>query len=71
MPIANRNPVSTFETNIAGTWRFLEACRRSPTVKQIVLASSDKAYGASTQLPYLETMPLSIPSIPMTSARPV
>ena len=43
--IANRNPVSTFETNIAGTWALLEACRRSPTVKQIVLASSDKAYG--------------------------
>jgi CDP-glucose 4,6-dehydratase len=58
VPIANRNAVSTFETNIAGTWRLLEACRRSPTVKQIVLASSDKAYGASPQLPYLETMPL-------------
>ncbi len=43
--IANRNPVSTFETNIRGTWALLEACRRSPTVKQIVVASSDKAYG--------------------------
>src|SRR5688500_12749570 len=43
--IANRNPVSTFETNVAGTWALLEACRRSPLVKQIVLASSDKAYG--------------------------
>jgi len=58
VPIANRNPVSTFETNIAGTWCLLEACRRTPTVKQIVLASSDKAYGDSTALPYLETMPL-------------
>ena len=28
--IANRNPISTFETNIAGTWNVLEACRRSP-----------------------------------------
>jgi len=56
--IANRNAVSTFETNIAGTWRLLEACRRSPTVRQIVLASSDKAYGASDTLPYVETMPL-------------
>lgn len=58
VPIANRNPASTFETNVAGTWRLLEACRRSSTVKQIVLASSDKAYGESSQLPYLETMPL-------------
>lgn len=58
VPIANRNPVSTFDTNIAGTWRLLEACRRSPTVKQVVLASSDKAYGESAELPYLETMPL-------------
>ena len=37
--IANRNPVSTFETNIAGTWNLLEACRRSPRVRQIVMAS--------------------------------
>lgn len=56
--IANRNPVSTFETNIAGTWALLEASRRSPTVKQIVLASSDKAYGDQEQLPYDETTPL-------------
>jgi CDP-glucose 4,6-dehydratase len=58
VPIANRNAVSTFETNIAGTWRLLEACRRTPTAKQIVLASSDKAYGDSSALPYLETMSL-------------
>jgi len=56
--IANRNPVSTFETNIQGTWALLEACRRSPCVKQIVVASSDKAYGEQTQLPYSETTPL-------------
>lgn len=58
VPIANRNPVSTFETNIGGTWTLLEACRRSPTVKQIVLASSDKAYGDHDILPYNEEMPL-------------
>jgi CDP-glucose 4,6-dehydratase len=58
VPIANRAPMSTLETNVAGTWRLLEACRRSRTVKQIVLASSDKAYGESKELPYLETMPL-------------
>lgn len=56
--IANRNPVATFETNIAGTWSLLEACRRSPRVKQIVLASSDKAYGDQPVLPYHEDMPL-------------
>ncbi len=58
VPIANRNPVSTFESNVAGTWALLEAARRSPTVKQLVLASSDKAYGESAQLPYREDMPL-------------
>lgn len=56
--IANRNPISTFEANIAGTWRLLEACRRSPRVKQIVMASSDKAYGDCLQLPYTEETPL-------------
>lgn len=56
--IANRNPVSTFEANIRGTWSILEACRRSPTLKQIVLASSDKAYGDHETLPYDEDLPL-------------
>jgi CDP-glucose 4,6-dehydratase len=58
VPIANRNPTTTFETNIAGTWALLEACRKSPVVKQIVLASSDKAYGAHESLPYDEDSPL-------------
>ncbi len=58
VPIANRNPVSTFETNIQGTWNLLEACRRSPAVKQIVMASSDKAYGDQEHLPYDESTPL-------------
>jgi CDP-glucose 4,6-dehydratase len=56
--VANRNPVSTFESNIRGTWALLEACRRSPRVKQIVTASSDKAYGHHDQLPYHEDTPL-------------
>jgi CDP-glucose 4,6-dehydratase len=56
--IANRNPVSTFSTNIGGTWNVLEACRRSPMIKSIVVASSDKAYGDQKHLPYDETMPL-------------
>jgi CDP-glucose 4,6-dehydratase len=56
--IANRNPVSTFESNIKGTWATLEACRRSPLVGEIVLASSDKAYGEQSTLPYRESTPL-------------
>ena len=58
VPVANRNPVSTFESNIAGTWSLLEACHRSPMTKQIVVASSDKAYGDQETLPYDEEMPL-------------
>lgn len=54
VPTANRNPLSTFDSNIRGTWLLLEACRRSPTVQQIVVASSDKAYGAHAILPYTE-----------------
>jgi CDP-glucose 4,6-dehydratase len=56
--IANRNPVSTFEANIGGTWKLLEACRRSPKVGQIIVASSDKAYGEAATLPYCEDTPL-------------
>ncbi len=56
--IANRNPVSTFQTNIGGTYSLLEACRRSPLVQQIVIGSSDKAYGDCAELPYTEETPL-------------
>lgn len=56
--IANRNPISTFKANIEGTWNILEACRRSPLVKRIIVASSDKAYGDQEKLPYDEKTPL-------------
>lgn len=56
--VSNRNAVSTFESNIAGTWSLLEAVRRSPLVAQVVVASSDKAYGTQPVLPYTEDMPL-------------
>ncbi len=56
--IANRNPLSTFETDIKGTWTMLEACRRSPLAKRIVVASSDKAYGDQDKLPYDEATPM-------------
>ncbi len=56
--IANRAPLSTFESNIKGTWTVLEAARRSPKVRRVVIASSDKAYGAHETLPYTEDAPL-------------
>ncbi len=56
--IANRSPLSTFESNIKGTWNLLEACRRVETVKRVVAASSDKAYGTHEKLPYSEDAPL-------------
>lgn len=56
--VANANPLSTFETNIRGSWNLLEACRRSPRVKRIIVASSDKAYGDQKILPYTEDAPL-------------
>lgn len=55
---ALRSPVATFEANIRGTWQLLEACRHVvPGVRSIVVASSDKAYGDSPVLPYVENMP--------------
>ncbi len=56
---ANRNPMSTFETNIRGTYNILEACRRNDkTVEAVIVASSDKAYGDQDKLPYEEDAPL-------------
>jgi len=56
--VANRNPVSTLDTNIRGTWALLEAARRSPLVKAVITASSDKAYGDHETLPYDESAAL-------------
>jgi CDP-glucose 4,6-dehydratase len=56
--VANRSPLSTFETNIRGTYMVLEACRHHPLLEAVVVASSDKAYGDSDRLPYDETTPL-------------
>ena len=55
---ANRSPSSTFESNIKGTWNILEASRLSKTIKGLIIASSDKAYGQQKQLPYTEDSPL-------------
>jgi CDP-glucose 4,6-dehydratase len=58
VPIANRTPLSTFETNVKGTWTLLEAVRHTPGVTRVVVASSDKAYGVHERLPYTEEAPL-------------
>jgi CDP-glucose 4,6-dehydratase len=56
---ASRLPLSTFESNVRGTWNLLEACRICPRlIQRVVIASSDKAYGESDRLPYTEDMPL-------------
>lgn len=56
---AYRSPLSTFESNIRGTYHVLEACHRHRSlVKRVVVASSDKAYGSSDILPYTEEMPV-------------
>ncbi len=56
---ASRSPISTFETNIKGTWNLLEACRQCSTiVERVLVASSDKAYGSHNNLPYTEKTPL-------------
>jgi len=52
--IANRDPLSTFNSNIKGTWNILEACRQIKNIKQIIISSSDKAYGDNEKLPYKE-----------------
>ena len=56
--VANRAPLSTFESNIKGVWNILEAARNAPTLKRLIMASSDKAYGDHERLPYTEEYPL-------------
>lgn len=56
---AFRSPLPTLKANVEGTWNVLEVARVHPSlVKRVVVASSDKAYGAVPQLPYAEDMPL-------------
>ena len=55
--VARDSPLETFEVNVRGAWNVFEACREHG-VERVVFASSDKAYGASPQLPYHEDFPL-------------
>ena len=57
--VAHRNPLTTFEANVRGTYNLLEACRtHASMVRGVIVASSDKAYGEVEALPYVETMAL-------------
>jgi CDP-glucose 4,6-dehydratase len=60
---AEHDPGGTFETNVRGTYHLLDACARTGTVRGVVVASSDKAYGVAPQLPYTEDMPLRATSV--------
>ena len=55
---ARRSPLGTWEANVRGTYTLLEACRSLGTVRRVVVASSDKAYGEHDDLPYREDFPL-------------
>jgi CDP-glucose 4,6-dehydratase len=55
--VARESPLETFEVNVRGAWNVFEACRAGQ-VERVVFASSDKAYGAGTELPYREDFPL-------------
>lgn len=41
---AHREPVATFATNLQGTVHVLEACRQTPSVRAVVIVTTDKCY---------------------------
>ena len=65
---ANRSPLSTFETNVRGTYLLLEACRTYGEVRRVVVAASDKAYGPHEELPYREDFAL-LPRYPYDASK--
>jgi CDP-glucose 4,6-dehydratase len=64
---AMADPVGAFDANVRGTWTLLEACRAAE-VPAVIVASSDKAYGASDRLPYREDDPL-VPGSPYEASK--
>jgi len=62
VPIANRSPLSTYESNVRGAYTVLESCRAAREggmpIERIVVASTDHAYGAHDALPYREDFAL-------------
>lgn len=61
------SPARGFETNVRGTWTLLDVCRRAET-ERVVVASSDKAYGAHAELPYREDFALQ-PTAPYEASK--
>lgn len=55
-----QNPIETFETNVLGTARVLDAVRRTPSVRSVVSVTTDKCYEnkENPSLSYRETDPL-------------
>ena len=64
---AMADPAGAFDANVRGTWTLLEACRAAE-VPAVIVASSDKAYGASDRLPYREEDPL-VPGSPYEASK--
>ncbi|MGO9058223.1 MAG: GDP-mannose 4,6-dehydratase [Candidatus Binataceae bacterium] len=57
---AVRDPLVTFESNVRGAYNLFEACRtHAGLIRRVILASTDKVYGDSPVLPYVEEMPFS------------
>jgi CDP-glucose 4,6-dehydratase len=48
------NPLETFETNIFGTIRILELLKKMPSVKQVLVFTSDKVYANKEKKIYTE-----------------
>ena len=61
-PLVRRSyedPIGTYETNVIGTARVLDAVRRTPSVRAVVSVTTDKCYENKEWVwPYRETDPL-------------
>ncbi len=57
--LSYEDPIGTYETNVLGTARVLDAVRRTPSVRAVVSVTTDKCYENKESLtPYRETDPL-------------
>jgi CDP-glucose 4,6-dehydratase len=57
--LSYQDPIGTFETNVIGTARVLDAVRRTPSVRAVVSVTTDKCYENKEWIwPYRETDPL-------------
>jgi CDP-glucose 4,6-dehydratase len=45
-----REPIATFATNVMGTAHLLEACRQAPSVRAVVVVTTDKVYENREQI---------------------